>query len=81
MINRHSIVLFIVLVAMGFGLFTMVGFQRKNAIAPVASTGGGLVVNVGSGIIPSTTVTNDGSGATTAPVVDDAAAADGAACP
>lgn len=81
MINRHSIVLFIVLVAMGFGLFTMVGFQKKNAIAPVASSGGGLVINVAPGVVPSTSVTNDTSGAATAPAASDTSAADGAACP
>lgn len=81
MINRHSIVLFIVLVAIGFGLFTMVGFQKRNAIAPVAATGGGLVINVAPGVAPTTAVTSEGSGAVAAPVVHDPAAADGAACP
>lgn len=79
MINRHSILLFVVLVAIGFGLFTMVGFQKKNAFAPVATTsGGGLVINVlPGGIVPGAGTT---SVDTTVPAAADAPAADGA-CP
>jgi hypothetical protein len=85
-INRHSIVLFVILVAIGFGLFTMMGFQRKNAFAPVAATtgGGGLVINVlPGGVAPTsaTDVNTDNSNAGTTPVVEEAPADSGATCP
>lgn len=81
MINRHSVLLFIVLVAIGFGLFTMVGFQKKNAFAPVSATsGGGLVINVNPGgiVAPSTGTT---AGSESAPAAEAAPAAADGACP
>lgn len=81
MINRHSVVLFIVLVAIGFGLFTMVNFQKKNAFTPAApSSGGGLVINVLPGGILPATGTAPTTDATPAPQ-SDSSSSDGAACP
>ena len=45
--NRHSITLFVVLVAIGIGMFFLVSFQHSRGFgAPVATLGGegGLVV-------------------------------------
>ena len=73
--------LFIVLVAIGFGLFTMVNFQKKNAFAPAApSSGGGLVINVlPGGLLPATGAAPD-TGSVAAPQAE-SPSSDGAVCP
>lgn len=81
MINRHSVVLFIVLVAIGFGLFTMVNFQKQNAFAPAApSSGGGLVINVLPGGLLPAAGTAPSTDAAPAPQADPSSS-DGAVCP
>lgn len=69
------------LVAIGFGLFTMVNFQKKNAFAPAApSSGGGLVINVlPGGLLPAAGDVPD-TGNVAAPQAD-TSSSDGAACP
>lgn len=70
--NRHSLVLLVVLIMIGVGMSSLIAYQRTQEFTPAhSSSEGGLIIGGGSSAQPSMETVD----------FSDSGAVDGAACP